>query len=264
LIKFNKSYYNLPINIQQLIIEFVEVTHKFNIISIIHFGSKNFTKISDVDLIIVVNGIENNEIKEIRRKLKLIEIKYGFRSITKSLIGNILNLIEEDTGMFCSNFVCNRQDLIEGKFSKIFHTNRFLTYLLIPTNIVFLNIFSSYKIIYGEEINHLLPQFDINYFQYIKSILMCFILSIISILLLFVSKDATKYAMEAVKWSLHNTYFYHNRNSMTTEELISLFIDKGFKHLIRLQQLRMNYKKDVFFNLLSLFLVVKIHMYRFN
>lgn len=263
MINFKENYYYLPINIQQLINEFVEVAHKYNIISIIHFGSTNFTEVSDVDLIIVLDKIENDKIKDIQLKLKLIEIKYKFRYMRKSLIGNLLNSFEEKTGMFCSNFVCNRQDLIEGDFSKIFHTNRILTYILIPTNIVFLNVFSNYKIIYGEEINYLLPQFNISYFQFIKSILMCVLLSVISILLLLVSKDATKYAMEAVKWSLHNTYFYYNRDNMTTEHLISLFIDKGFKKLIRLQQLRMNYEKDIFFNLISLYLVLKIHLYKF-
>ena len=254
-----KNFKTLPMNIQLFIEEIAGKLLKYDLISIFIFGSREFTEVSDVDLIFVVKGIEKHEMKKIKYELKSVEIKYGLRNLRDEFIGSFLNHLEEETGMFCSNFICTPQDLIEGNFSKIFNTNKFFTFLS-PTNIVLSNVFQNLEILYGEDITNFLPKFRISYFQIIKSVIMCSALSFLSILLLLFSKEATKYAMEAVKWSLHNTYFYNYRNSMTIDRLISFFIKTGYNDLNKLKKLRLKYRRDVFFNLHSLPLVIKLHI----
>lgn len=140
----NNNFKTLPTNVQLFIKEITEKLVKYNLTSILIFGSREFTEVSDVDLIFVVKGIENHEKKKIKYRLKSVENKYGLRNRREEFIGSFLNHLEEETGMFCSNFICTRQDLIKGNFSKIFNTNKYFT-CLSPTNIILSNIFQNIK-----------------------------------------------------------------------------------------------------------------------
>ena len=121
--------------------------------SVILFGSLSYdnpTKISDVDLLVILNNnIPYSKIRGMEGVLKSIEIKYGYAQFPRNLITKILRAVEKTTGMFCSHFVCLRKDWDNNNFARIFSTFKPFTYLLAPDKVVLDSMKNGSCLLYG-------------------------------------------------------------------------------------------------------------------
>ncbi|MFQ6054513.1 MAG: nucleotidyltransferase domain-containing protein [Methanosarcinales archaeon] len=265
MLKFKASFYNLPKKVQNYILDSilkVEEISNIKVVSAVLFGSivnQDFSKTSDVDLIIILEDIGDLKLRKIKRAMRKIECEYGLAHLAEC---NFLNWIKECTGMYSSNFICTRSDFISANFIKIFNTNRLLTILLAPTEIVLSNFILNAKTIYGNDLIPLFRKPSITKMQIFKSFIMNLLLSISAIVIYPITPDSTKYSMEAIKWSLHSVYHYSTSASSSTEKLIEEFSDKSYllkTQLIQFKKLRNQYKKDFKFNLKTPIVVWRLH-----
>lgn len=112
-----------------------------NIVSIILFGSlassKKLTKVSDVDLIIVLEDhLSKNTFFDLNQLLNEKEIEFNFRKKPITGVEQFLFLLESQTGMFVSHFICKKSDFLACNFTRIFNVNPIVSSIIAPKNIV--------------------------------------------------------------------------------------------------------------------------------
>ena len=118
------------------ILNYINTQFPGKLVSLILFGSSVNgipTKISDVDLLIVLNDkVTKREMQRIRLRVEKLAVKYRFWSYPQSLFERILRGVKLSTGMFVPFFVTREKDLLSGKFTRIFNVNRVLAFFLSP------------------------------------------------------------------------------------------------------------------------------------
>ncbi|MEM3586800.1 MAG: nucleotidyltransferase domain-containing protein [Candidatus Jordarchaeaceae archaeon] len=235
------------------------------VVSLYVFGSilnDDYCDISDCDLLIVLNDeVSLKQIKRIRGSLECLEIKHGLRSKDYSLLGRILRSIEKSTGMFESHFVCRKNDVLKGSFTRVFSTSRFMSKLLAPSAIVFGSVLSTARKIYGQDILREVAKPKHTTLMLLKSLAMNLLLSLSAIVLYPFSPKANKYEIEAAKWSMLASYYHLNESNPGIVEITNFFTNLGLSeyYFKRLLKLRKHYKNDVKFGLATPLQVLKIH-----
>lgn len=236
-----------------------------NIVALYVFGSalgEEYSDNSDLDLLIVLDDrIGSEQIKYVNGLLESLEIKYGLCAMDSSFLGKILRAIERSTGMFESHFVCSKDDLLKGCFARVFKTNRFMSKLLAPSSIVFGSVLSRIRKIHGEDILKEVVTSKPTAFTMIKSLAMNLLLSLFTLILYPFSSKATKYEMEAAKWSLLASYYYLKKRNPGLIEVLKFFQrlslpESYVKHFL---QLRKNYQNNIMFGIATPLHVLKIH-----
>lgn len=238
-----------------------------NIVSIILFGSlassKKLTEVSDIDLIIILDDkISKNTISNLNQLIIKKEEEFKFRKKASSGIERFLHILESQTGMFLSHFICKKSHFLTANFSKIFNVNPIVSYLIAPKNIVLNNVFKSAKLLYGRDLLSKAKDIKISRLDLARSLIMNAFLSIGAIILYKFFDGATKFSMEGCKWSMLACYFYSNIKTAGVKDVVKYFEDKGvFKeYLERFIKLREDYRNDLKFSLLTPFIVFKIHL----
>lgn len=247
-----------------------------NIISIILFGSQSSgipSKISDCDLLIILNNsLSKDEIYQLNKYFLALELKHGFLNQPTGLIDRLFIAFQKATGMFVSHFIVNLKIWKKKKFYKIFNVNKIFSYLLAPRDIVFHNVINTSKILYkANNIESLTRYF---YFspkaiEMIKSIIMNYLLTVGSILVMPFSPKSIKYLLESVKWSLRTSNYYIFEDSKPLKKITSRFLSfenntkkrrNTSQYFKTFFELRNDPKYEFGFFFKSLYRILKIHI----
>ncbi len=262
---------HLPINSQKFIKEIVEATELVLgpscIDGVILFGSLSYgkiTKMSDVDLLIIVsNAISLARIRRLHQILHAIEVKHNLAADIETRSDRLQHIIESKTGMYCSHFICRREDWEQNRFARILSLNKTFVWLLAPSKIVLDSLKHGASIIYGD--GDIAINYSQNYYshlQILKSLLLTLIMAFGTIILLPIDKKYHKYLLEAYKWSLRANYFYlfHRTNRLT--EILSFFGAMGISnHYLKwFHYCRVTSGFHIRFTLQMPFRIMKMHL----
>ena len=236
------------------------------VISVIVFGSYvkgDLSKSSDVDLLIIVsNSSTRDEIIELDKKLTEIQNQFGF-SEPHTFSTNLSNFIAKQTGMFVSHFICKESSFINLNFANIFGTNRLLTTMLAPKGLVLSDLLDHAKVLYGKNILEKITKVKVSHSDLLKSLLMNMVLSLGSILLsLYNPKEAIRFSMESMKWSMYSSYYFEFRKSDKLSQIAAIFIKYNIasSQIKKMMQLRNQIKIDRKFVFLTLVSTLLIHL----
>ena len=271
----NLQISHLPTKIQGYIREIVGTTEALlgrnSISAVLLFGSASnsldqFSKISDVDLMVIVkNSISNRRIKEIKPILTGIVIKHRYRIYNKNWHARILQIVEKNTGMFCSFFISTEANWKDSKFTKIFSTNPILTNLLAPHKIVIDSMRAGTSVLYNAnteiiELEPIYKSYPIT--QILKSLLLNLLMSIGTLFILIFNKNYVKYILESIKWSIRSCDFYLNQEINPLSEILRNYTKLGIEgdFLQKFLDLRKKPTQDLFFCLKVPYNIIKIHL----
>lgn len=236
------------------------------LVSLIVFGSHvkgDFLEdFSDVDMILVIaDETSKKTMRKLRKDLLKLEFSYRFRMRSKSFFDIVFKAAEHITGMFISHFICYRKEFLTAKFTKVFNVNPVLAFLLAPTNIVWASTMTSAQTIVGKNLLKIVPMPPITKKDVLKSNVMNSFLSLAACLAYPFHPDATKFAMEALKWSLLTCYFCYKKKSRTIADIIKFFQDHSFNDPLfqEMLSLREKYKKSFLFTAKSSRVVRRLH-----
>jgi predicted nucleotidyltransferase len=232
--------------------------------SVILFGSiahRQTARVSDVDLLIIVNNsISRTSIKKVKPILDAIEIKHEFGRYAEKWYSSILRVVEKTTGMFCSHFVCRLEDWDNENFARIFSTNRPLTYLLAPDEIVLGSMKSGAVLLAGDaDLSNKRRVYPRK--QLIKSLFMNLSISIGALVIMPLNPRNMKYVLEGYKWSLQSAYFFLRGTTISLRHIIKFFVKLGASPAYNRQFLayRQNLLVDSVFVVKTFFQINKIY-----
>lgn len=245
------------------LIKLVNKAAASKIISILLFGSyaKGYAdpERSDLDLIIVLDdAVSQKRIAKIDRIVEGLEMTQGFTKPSKTRIERLFRAVERATGMFASHFVCRKSDILKGDFKRVFSISRTFGRILAPSKLVFNAVLSHVVPVFGDDISSKIRRHDLDIKQWLRSLLMCFLLSFSGFLAFLLDRKAERFMQEAAKWSLLNTYYYANRQSPPFQKIIKAFSKKG----VRLAEGLASpfYRLNIISAVRSPFAVIKIHV----
>ena len=210
----------LPARVQRYIEALVDTSahDRTGLLSVVLFGSAargGFSGgVSDVDLIIVIPDDASPGTRDLLREAVIrLETSHGLRSATEPFPGKLQARVERAVGHGFSGFVCTRSDLLSGDVGRVLALRPIETFFV--DRIVLASIVASAVTVWGED---LLPQVVVpqvrrrDVFKALFGVSGQVLLSAITFPVL---PDATRYAMGAVKHSLHRCYVcYHGRTAV--------------------------------------------------
>lgn len=192
------------------------------IVSLVLFGSAaggGFSgKVSDVDLILILrDGASQQDRRRVGDRVTSLEILHGLRE-PAGRRGALEVLIEAITANDRSFFVCTRGDLLSGSVSRILNLRP--AQALFVDRIVISGILSSAVTVWGEQLLAHIPLPPIRRLDVFKALFGLYCSAAVSLALFPLLPRATRYAMAALKHSLHSCYFcYHGRSAALTDEV---------------------------------------------
>jgi hypothetical protein len=235
------------------------------LVSVVLFGSaakRGFSvDVSDVDLIIAVRDDASRAIRgRLGEAVARLEIVHGLRPAATPSSRGLRARIERAVGHGMSCFICTRSDLISGDVGRVLDLRPFETPFV--DRIIFASIMASAMTVWGEE---LLPQIPVppvrrlDVFKAFFGVSSQVFLSAVTFPFL---PDATKYAMGALKHSLHSCYFcYHGRTTALQEEVDFFRRRLGRSQtLVDLLALRGEYRRSFAFVIGCLPALARLHL----
>jgi hypothetical protein len=230
---------------------------------------------SDVDLLVIVKDDVFCKAKNAWAELNSLQ-QFFFMNGTKNrgIVASILRVVERQTGMHESIFLARERDFKEVRFARIFRTNKIISGLLAPANIVFGSALCHMTRLHGNDDiettvramqstigseKHILPDL-------VKSLLMNVVLSIAAIVLLPITRRATRYSIESTKWSMYAATYLMigERPSKPNQQRFFAKLGVNAAFLDRWMQLSKAYQPDVTFTLVAPWNVLKIHALGFK
>jgi hypothetical protein len=193
-----------------------------SLVSVILFGSAAsgaFSESSDVDLIIVIPDQTSQEDRRLLRSAVTdLEILHGLRSPESRPKNPLEKFAEHAGGHAHSFFFCTRGDLISGDVARVFGLRAAEEVFLERTFLA--SVIVSAKIVWGEDLLNLVPLPSLGRLDVFKAFFRLTGLVLLSAAAFPVLPDATRYAMGALKHSLHSCYFcYHLRTAPLDDEV---------------------------------------------
>ena len=256
----------LPARVQTYIEALVQTwaQDRVPLVSVVLFGSAakgGFTgEVSDVDLILVV---PDDASRATRRRLggdvARLEAVHGLRVATNRSAGRLRALIERAVGHGFSCFVCTRSDLISGDVARVLGLRPLETPFV--DRIVFASIVASAVTVWGENLLPRVPVPSVRRLDVFKALFGFSGHVFLSAATFPVLPDATKYAMGALKHSLHSCYFcYHGRTAALEEEVDFFCRRLGTSQtLVDLLALRGQFRRSFAFVIRCLPALVRLH-----
>jgi predicted nucleotidyltransferase len=231
-------------------------------------GSGNGT--SDVDLLVVLDDqVGRATIDRLAKKMTAYERAYFTTPGKASIVSGILNAIERQTGMHRNLFIALEKDFVTRNFSAMFGTNPVVSKVLAPSNIVMGSALQRMACLHGcerfTELASKLHDYEVGRTDLVpdmfRSIVMNACLSLGALVLLPFTPRATKYAIEAIKWSTYATTFYITRKKPTKRWQAKFYAKLGLSHefLNAWLYLSKHYATSPLFALGSFYNVLKIH-----
>jgi len=232
--------------------------------SVILFGSAAsgaLSESSDVDLIIV---LPDSATAEDRRRLHVaisdLEIAHGFRLPASRPKNPLEKFAEHAGGDAHSCFLCTRADLLSGDVARLFGL-RAVEGLLVD-RIVFASVIVSAKTVWGEDLLPRIPVPPLRRLDVFKALFGLAGLILMSVAAFPVLSDATRYAMGALKHSLHSCYFcYHLRTAPLNDEVEFFNSRLGrSRTLLELLNQRRKYHRSFAFVLRCVPVLFRLHL----
>jgi predicted nucleotidyltransferase len=201
------------------------------VVSVLIFGSfakGGFSERSDVDLLVVVSDDCRQEtIGQLESVLERQAAGFGFGRTSKSVVDKFLSALMSQTGIFESGFVTRRSDFLRSDFTKIFSTNKILTSLIAPKDIVIAGMLSRARTVFGEDLLVVRTPVAIGSGQLLRSLVMNSLLAVGALLISPLTDKSTDLSLEAVKWSLFSTYYLAYGDSPGIDRIAERFISSG-------------------------------------
>jgi predicted nucleotidyltransferase len=217
----------LPARVQAYIAAVVRTCAETDnaLVSVILFGSAatgGFSgTVSDVDLILVLqDGASPEDRRRVRDSVTSLEIIHGLRQ-ARNGPGVLEAFVERVSAHDHSFFVCTRGDLLSGSIARVMNLNPAQAFFV--DRIVILGILSSAVTVWGEELLAHIPLLAIRRLDIFKAFfgLSCQVAA--SVTLFPLLPGATRYAMAALKHSVHSCYFCYRANPAALEDEIDFF-----------------------------------------
>jgi predicted nucleotidyltransferase len=234
------------------------------LVSVILFGSAAsgaLSASSDVDLILVLTDDASREDRfRLRDAVLELELTHGLRSPATRRKNFLERYLEHAGGEAHSCFLCTRDDLISGEAARLFGLRP--VEALLVDRIVYASVIVSAKTVWGEELLTFIPVPPLRRLDVFKALLGPVGLSLVSVVAYPVLDDATRYAMNALKHSLHNCYFcYHGKTAPLGDEVE--FFDSRLgqnRTLSDLMERRRNYCRSFRFVARCLPVLFRLHL----
>jgi hypothetical protein len=232
--------------------------------SVILFGSvatgSYASAISDVDLLLVVRDrASGEERKRLSAAVTAMEARHGLgkrRRGRPALLERFANRITANERSF---FICTRSDLLSGEPARILGLSRtqarFVDRVAVPS------IIASGVVLWGEDLLAVVPLPPIRRMDVAKSCFGLFSQVLFSSASYALLPHATRYAMDALKRSVHNCYFCYEKRAAPLEEEVA-YLDRvqgpsGTR--ARLLELRREYQPSFGFVLMTLMTITRQH-----
>jgi len=235
-----------------------------SLVSIILFGSSATgatSDSSDVDLIIVLpDGATSGDRQRLRGLQTGLEIAHGFRTPPNRHKNPLELYMEHAGGEAHSCFICTRADLLSGNAGRVFGLRA--AEALFVDRIVLATVIVSARSAWGEDLLPLVSLPPIRRLDVFKAFHGLGGLAFMSLAAFLILPDATRYAMGALKHSLHSCYFcYHLKNAPLHEE-VEFFNGRLGKNrtLLELLSQRRNYRRSFGFVLRCVPLILRLHL----
>ena len=236
-----------------------------SLVSVILFGSAvtgGNSAVSDVDLILVLpDSATAEDRRRVRKEVTDLEIAHGLRSPATRRKNPLEKFAEHAGGDDHSCFLCTRGDLLSGDVARVFGLRPaealFVDRIVLPGAMV------SARTVWGEE---LLPQVllpPIRRLDVFKTLFEIGGMMVLSVTAFPVLPDATRYAMGALKHSLHSCYFCYHLKTAPLPEEVAFFESRlgGSRTLQELLQQRQNYRPSFGFVLRCLPVAFRLHLW---
>ena len=217
--------------------------------------------VSDVDLLLVLrNGVNAEDRRRVRDVVSELEARHGLAKPQSHRHGVLEAFADRVTANVRAFFVCTRADLLSGDPARIFDISRALARFV--DRVAIPSIVASGVTVWGEELLARVPLPPIRRRDVAKAFLGLFNQVLFSAAVYPVLPSATKYAMDALKRSVHNCYFcYHIRAAPLAEEVAFFQQRHGpSRALVRLMALRSEYRPSFGFVLNCLPALARLHL----
>lgn len=217
----------MPHRVQAYVDAIVQVTAEdgLALVSVILFGSVvtgGFSgAVSDVDLILVVpDGARQEDGRRLRDEVDRLEIAHGFRDGSDRPQG-LEAFARRITANVRSFFICTRGDLLSGDVARLLGIPR--AQALFVDRVVMPSIVGSAVTVWGEDLLPCVPLLPIRRLDVLKAFSGIVNQVLLSAAMFPVVPSATKYAMAALKRSVHNCYFCYHLHPASLDEEIGFF-----------------------------------------
>jgi predicted nucleotidyltransferase len=257
----------LPVRVQTYIEALVQTCARDRaaLVSVVLFGSAakgGFSgNVSDVDVIIVVSDAASRaERLRLGEEVARLESLHELRPATSDSPNRLRARVERAVGHGFSCFVCTRSDLISGDVARVLDLRPWEAPFV--DRIIFASIVASAMTVWGED---LLPQVPVPPLRRLDVFKAFFGFSsqvLLSAVTFPVLPDATKYAMGALKHSLHSCFFCYHRRTTTLEDEVAFFNQRlgTSRTLVELLSLRRQYRPSFAFVMRCLPTLARLHL----
>jgi predicted nucleotidyltransferase len=194
--------------------------------------------VSDVDMMLVLHDdADARAAADIRQRVEAVESAAGLRDepdATESAVAHFARRLSANVRSF---FICSRSDLLSGEPARILGIPR--AQALFVDRAVLPSLISSARTAWGEELLPLVPLLPIRRLDVFKAWFSQFNQVLLNAALYAFVPNATKYAMDALKRSVHNCYFCYTLSSAALADEIAFLQARGrLRALDDLLQLR--------------------------
>jgi hypothetical protein len=233
-------------------------------LSLILFGSTATgatSASSDVDTILILpDEVGPGERHRLLGQVSALEIAHGLRVPPSRPKNPLERYMEHAGGDQHSCLLCTRADLLSGDAGRVFGLRA--AEALFVDRIVLATVIVSARTVWGEDLLPLVALPPIRRLDVFKALLGLGGMAFLSLAANPVLPDATRYAMGALKHSLHSCYFcYHLRNAPLDREVDFFDACLGKNRTLReLLDLRRNYRTSPGFVLRCLPLLLRLHL----
>lgn len=233
------------------------------VVGVIVFGSSvtgGFSPpASDVDMILVVaDGASREERRRLRETLARIEALHGLQGAAEpAALGRFAQRV---TANVRSSFICSRGDLLSGDVGRILDISAFQAWFV--DRAVVPSITGSAVTVWGEDLLPRVPSLPIRRIDVFKSFFGLWNQLLLTAVLYPFVPSATKYAMGALKRSVHNCYFCYHLRPESLDREIAFFQERLGRNraLEDLVALRGRYRRSFRFVLRCLPGLARLHL----
>ena len=234
-------------------------------VSVVLFGSAakgGFSAdVSDVDVIIVVSDdVSRADRLRLSEDVAHLETLHELRPATMHGAGGLRTRIERAVGHGFSCFVCTRSDLISGDVARVLDLRPWEAPFV--DRIVFASIVASAMTVWGEDLLPQVPVPPVRRLDVLKALFGFSNQVLLSVVTFPVLPDATKYAMGALKHSLHSCFFCYHQRTTTLEDEVAFFNGRRrvSRTLQELLSLRREYRRSFAFVIRCLPTLARLHL----